>query len=403
MRYRESDISLWLLVLWGAALWLPYWALYAVMVVWLGVSVWMMVRTRQRPQWTTMTLPVVLYLVMAALAIGWSGDRIRALHSWVDLIPLLLPLWVVPMAFDRNAFYRLLYRLLQGYLVVVAMSIVYACLSEAIAPWQWPFFSKELLGGMMPYEYCFVFFYPHTHPTFHCLVACTFLLAGAICWSKGDLRSLDFWGTTMAMVLVPLFSQSRIGWLLWLIVVVAAMVMRWRKWWVIIGFVSVFVLVCTLHSALCTLHSAFYTDPIRTYLYHQAEVYIAHRPWFGGGLGLTWPEVAMVNGDAWTGEHAWYFADPAKYSRWSMPVFQPHNQWLTDWMRGGVGLMFAWSLLGLVWLIDALRRRDYFVAVCAVLLLVVACVDSPLLVARGVCWMAWVMMVGAMARHRQSP
>lgn len=397
---KQEKIAQGMIVLWAAALWLPYWALYTVMVAWLGVSVWMTVWRRAG---NAMTIPVLLYLLIAACAIAWSGDRVRALHSWVDLIPLLLPLLIVPGPTDCDALLVSLYRLLQGYLVLVAIGIGYACVSEEIAPWQWPFFSKELLGGVMPYEYCFVLFTPHTHPTFHCLVAYTLLLAGAMGWSRGLIRNEDFCITALLTAMVPLFSQSRIGWLLWLIVIVSAIVMRWRKWWLLIGFVSVFVLVCSLHSALCTLHSAFYTDPIRTYLYHQAEVYIGHRPWFGGGLGLTWPEVAAVNGAEWTGEHAWYFADPAQYSRWTMPVFQPHNQWLTDWMRGGIGLLLAWSLLGLVWLIDAIRHRDQFTLVAALLLLVVACIDSPLLVARGVCWMAWTMVVGSMWRQRQSP
>lgn len=398
----DKNRLLGMTALMGLALFFHYAAVYGCLTLWMGCFGWYLYRHPIRLRPSVWTVLIGLYLLLTFAAFLRSDSLLRGWHSWLDLWPLVLVLFRPESSLcdreERDRLFRLLFGVLCFYLVLVIISIGISCVHLHLYPWQWPLLSKQFLADCPPYEWCFWLFAPHKHPTFHCLVAASLLLAGASVSRAALVPARLFWPVALGWCIVPLFSQSRVGLLIWFFTLVMAFLIRLQHRRMKI-LLTIAVVLLTI-GCIVWNWSWFSADPLRAYLYEQARTYIEAHPWWGAGLGVTWPEVAASNGAAWTGSQAWFFPDPALYSAWSMPVFQPHNQWLTDWMRGGLFLVLSWTMIVLGWFYEAFRRRDYFLFSTGVLLVLVAGVDSPAMVARGVCWMVWTIFIGSICRQR---
>lgn len=347
------------------------------------------IRTRQ---WMSMAL--VSYVVANAITLTWSHDKIRGLHYLIDLLPLLvaaLTLRRTRLSEDDYAhILRTCYRAAQAFLILVVISILYSCHQLQMSLWDWPILEKEFIAYTEVWHYSFYCFKPYYHPTFQTLTSFILLMGGVHLWQKRKIQSWDYWLTCLAYIIIPLYSQSRIGLCTWITIPIMSCLIYFRDH-ARIRRCLVGGLLLLLTGAVIGLQDRLvnlFTDPGRIRLYTMAWDYIEAQPLSGSGIGMTAFELERVTG------HDHYAAmQDSNQAHWSRLLFHPHNQNMTDWMQGGILLFAAWVLLIGTWGIIAWRRNDMFALTALVIFYITCNIDSPLLNTKGLYTLVWIIIL----------
>lgn len=184
------------------------------------------------------------------------------------------------------------------------------------------------------------------HPSYNALwimagLTCSFYLA-----DKQYISWFELAFGCMLTLFIVIATQSRVGSVMWLMIVFFGIIYCLRKY----KYVLTGILVLSVGSVLafCLMHLDaiidLYSDPVRERIFRITYDYLHADPWVGCGLGgMTYEHMEPVIGyeikDFW-------------------PQY-PHNQFLGDWMQTGIiGLIVSLGIVG-IGFYEAIHQRSF--------------------------------------------
>jgi len=316
-----------------------------------------------------------VYFLWMVLSLIWTND----LHEGQRFLSHMVPLISYPIAFtficlDKENFNALVRTFMRVAMIGCVLSLGCAIYEAARVGVPCTIFlqlKKFLFMNMVP-VYDVIFAWSGAcHPSYNAIWMTAAVVAIYYLRYSNLISAFEaFFGCGLTL-LVLIMIQSRVGFVMWVIVNMAGLVYLFRKSPKKL-FPTLFVFLLLLGAILLAnpLWSQKLTaDSTRSILLGIARDYITARPILGSGIGgMSYAHVEEVVGYSfqnWWPEYA------------SASAFYPHNQFLGDWMQSGiVGFILLIALLLSVFY-DAIRTRRFMPFVFTMALLPLMYIEMP--------------------------
>jgi hypothetical protein len=315
------------------------------------------------------------YFVINFLSLSWSSD----LNWGLNKIRIFIPWLSFSLAFlffrlNQATFQRLLLVYFRSILIFTTLCLCcWAYESQVVhfSMFKWFTIQKTIFGlehEVFKYIYSWLYY---EHPSYNAII---YMLGSAISFyllKQRRISRFEYIVFILAAICLVLITQSRVGIVMMLMVLGCELVYEWRhsikKIVILIVLMSVFAFLLLHYTSIVP---DFIHDDIRKQLISIAIEYISAKPLSGSGVG----GMTCVDIDA-TIHRA---CIDTRY-----PDFYPHNQFLGDWMQGGI-----FSLLALIGILGSLfyvsiRQRKYLLGLFLICMLLFMCIEMPFYLLKG--------------------
>lgn len=337
-------------------------------------------------------IPAGLMVVWMLISIAWSADPQKGLAMTADRFPLffliLIPCLIQFTADERIRIMKTFCYSAAIFIVLSFISFGYHCIIFDMAPWEWPLLHKELVNGDNAYDRIFLFlggWKGYTHPSYNTLPL--FLASSMACW----MAKHRHFNRVLASLFLPatailvLYSQSRMGLIYVIILMIAATIyaIPYRKWKIATAvFVCVFVFVAgiCLQSNLKEMGS----DEHRDRMNKMTIEYIHHKPLTGSGAGALNPiEICRtIDSNEWP--HVGEIDTTLPVSSWSWKTrMLPHNQFLAECAQTGIVGLLILLYLYIAIACEAFRSRRFWAGYFVLVFIIFSMLEPPLFIAKG--------------------
>ncbi len=331
---------------------------------------------QRRFNWPSLfQITMILYFTWVALSMLWTTDKHDGQHFLNHLVPVL----AYPIAFlfihtDKDNFQALLLVFVRVALIACLLSVgcgIYEAARGGVPCTVFLELKKFLFLNLIP-VYNVVFAWSGAcHPSYNAIWITATAAALFYLRDKQRLSALETGYGCLLTLLVLIISQSRVGFVMWVIVCFAGVIylLRNSKVKLAIALTVFLLLLAGILIANPMWSHNFTEDYSRSRLFKIAQDYIAVTPWYGTGIGsLTYAHVEEVIGyefQKWWPDYA------------TATAFYPHNQFLGDWMQTGVAGLILLIVMLLSVFYNAFRTRRYLPFVFTLALLPLMLIEMP--------------------------
>lgn len=386
------DISLSTLLI---ALLLPpifiYWALVPLILA-AGFTLY---KERPKAKWNMVGTAAALSWCWQVVSLTWSAAPKTGVSLILDMLPLSLlcmgSMWIRLEEEELVRIFRPFAWAACLFLIGSAGTFFYSCHELQISPLDWPIFRKATIEYQQPYYWVFRFMgkdplHGYYHPSYNTLPL--FFASAAAIW-MGKNHRFPWWVaalmTVCTFVLVVLI-QSRMGLIYSAIIISAALVYACpgRRSRLIMG-ASLLALGIS-GSTLCMPQlKEMEKDPTRDELFLLTSQYLQHRPLLGTGIGAMNPIELCRTLEINHWPHIPFEIDTTQpIDSWEAKRnMVPHNQFLADWVQGGIVAFILTILLYVGACIRTVRSGQFWAPVMMLIFLIFSILEPPLYIAKG--------------------
>lgn len=380
-----------------------YWALVPLLLS----AAYTLYRERPKAEWSIVGIAAGLSWCWQVVSLTWSAAPKTGVALLIDTLPLALicigSMW---LRFDKQELIRIVRPFVWAacpFLLCCIGAFAYTCHTMEMSPLNWPILQKAPIAGYPVYHWVFRFMgtdldHGYFHPSYNTLPL--FFASAAAVWlsKQGQFR---WWITALLQVLtivVVLLAQSRMGLIYGSLLFVCTLLYacpnkRWR-----IGVGATLLVVGTMSAkTFSSVLEKMGQDEVRDELTDCSIRYIQRKPWLGSGIGAMnpiemcrtleinrWPNI-WVEIDTTQPVESW----PAKRN------MVPHNQFLAEWVQGGIVAFLLCILLYAGALVRTMRSQNFWIIMMMLIFLILSFLEPPLYIAKGMYSFALMVLLSS--------
>ena len=307
----------------------------------------------------------LVYFLFIALSYFWSDDKSYAyIIIRRCLIFIGMPAAFCTFRLEENTWENVLLCFFRCSLMFILISLV--CTASSAK-----YVSTDLTAFLLPYKHnvanrcSWEWIYRWTayqHPSYNAWVLVTGMIAAMHLLKKKTVGYAEVAIYIATLLLLMLMSQSRIGIVIYVVALLLCVYdfLPKNKY---LRLAYCIILLAAGIAAICiyrNTHTLFSLDSARQNIFRSASSQLRQHPLLGVGVGDV--------------PHA--LASP--------PHMHPHNQFMCDWMQGGMMELVSLVLLLAATGIHAIKRRNNMLLSFLIVSMVVMLIESPLTLIKGI-------------------
>lgn len=324
----------------------------------------------------------IMYFTWHLISLLWAPDFAKGMNRllFVYLLFLLVPIVFSLIEIKLNMRDTVLLLFFRFMFVFVGISLCCwigqsANLNIAISDWF--VIKKATFNDVHVYDYIFAWS-NYYHPTYNAIAYLFALTCGFYLWQRkieiSHVNTIELVLYSCMTLVLVLISQSRIGIIIWLLVIALGSVylLRRHKKLIILGMSLSTIVFITLMVFASSFVESFFRDPIRVQNFDTAFAYIKTDYIFGTGIEGT--RAVMDSAE---------FAQSLGYEEAHVGLANPHHQYIGDLMQTGiVGILLSITMTIYLFAIS-IKNRNYLLFMFVLIYFMIMQIEMPFYLPKG--------------------